>query len=371
MLIDDEDGKFSQKSIVDFGNTARISKAMKKAAVEKRLTVGCIGGSITQGAFASSLDKNYVSLISQWWQKKYPDANIKCINAGIGATGSVLSIHRIQEDLLQYEPDFVVVEYAVNEFDDSDTTKRCYESLIRRILTSKNKPGVMLMFLTTNNGTNFQDMHKNIGYHYNLPMVSFRDAIWPEFAEGRIKWEDLIADSIHPNDDGHYLIAKFITDRLDEIYKSINTFSDNHIYDIKEPILNDSYKNASILNSDLIKPVSMGNWRPETDTLIFKSGWVSSGGYNPIVFEVESKNIGIIYKRFNTKDMGRAELRIDDLPPKFLEGYFDVYWGGFAYGEIFAEGLSEGKHRLEVKLCEDSSSDRKGTEFMICGLMAS
>ena len=370
MTIFDEDGKLSQRSIVHRGNTERIKHAMRKAADGNALTVGCIGGSITEGAGAGSWSKNYTSLTAHWWKNNFPEADIRCINAGIGATGSLVGVHRAYDDLLRHKPDFVVVEFAVND-EDTDITAKCYESLVRRILMSENKPGVMLMFLTRKDGSNVQELHKKIGFHYDLPMASFRDAIWPEITEGRIKWEDLEADIVHPNDNGHYLVSKFITDRLEEIKKSLGTYIENDLDEIKEALFSEEYRKAAILNNGLMEPVAYGSWCAAVQTASFRSGWVANGGFEPMIFEVECCNIGIIYKKFNTHDMGRVEVRIDDQPGKLLDGHFEADWGGYAHGEIVADHLCKGKHKVEIRLCENSHPDSTGREFMICGLLVS
>ena len=46
-------------------------------------------------------------------------------------------------------------------------------------------------------------------------MVSFRDALWPEIQAGRLKWSDVEADIVHPNDRGHAYAAQFVTRLLE------------------------------------------------------------------------------------------------------------------------------------------------------------
>ena len=63
-------------------------------------------------------------------------------------------------------------------------------------------------------GGNAQEWQGKVGRHYDLPMVSFRDALWPEIKEGRLKWNDVESDVVHPNDRGHDYCARFITNLL-------------------------------------------------------------------------------------------------------------------------------------------------------------
>lgn len=92
-----------------------------------------IGGSITQGAKASKPEKNYGGVLAQWWQKTFPKAKIELVNAGIGVTGSNYGALRAQRDLLARRPDFVVVEYSVND-GDAQPFAETLEGLIRQVL---------------------------------------------------------------------------------------------------------------------------------------------------------------------------------------------------------------------------------------------
>jgi len=74
------------------------------------------------------------------------------------------------------------------------------EGLVRQVLKRPNHPAVVLLFMMNRQGANAQEWHGKIGRHYGLPMVSFRDALWPEIQAGSMKWEDVEADMVHPND---------------------------------------------------------------------------------------------------------------------------------------------------------------------------
>ena len=55
--------------------------------------------------------------------------------AGIGGTNSYLGVHRVDEHLLAYKPDVVIVEFSVNDTDKT-MNKYSYDSLVRKILSS-------------------------------------------------------------------------------------------------------------------------------------------------------------------------------------------------------------------------------------------
>ena len=116
----------------------------EKIQLNKKLTIGVIGGSITAGARASDFYKTaYAPLVAEWFREKFPDVEVRFVNAGIGATNSVFGAHRVDQDLLTAKPDFVIVEFSVNDRDEM-RAKSSYEGLIRKILKSEGKPAVSL-----------------------------------------------------------------------------------------------------------------------------------------------------------------------------------------------------------------------------------
>src|SRR5512137_2476004 len=141
------------RSVVTAGDTARLQQALAKGRRGEPVTVAVIGGSITAGAGASSREKNYGSLLAQWWRETFPKAKIELVNAGIGATGSNYGALRAQRDLLDRRPDFVVVEYGVND-PNTRSSAETLEGLIRQILKQPQQPAVVLLFMMHRNGTN-------------------------------------------------------------------------------------------------------------------------------------------------------------------------------------------------------------------------
>ena len=97
------------------GNVSRIRKVMADANQGKEITVGFIGGSITMGSVATSPERCYAARVHAWWESAFPKAKINYVNAGIGATTSQFAVARAEEDLLAYSPDFVIVEFSVND----------------------------------------------------------------------------------------------------------------------------------------------------------------------------------------------------------------------------------------------------------------
>ena len=219
------------------GNPNGIIEVMKRAAIEP-ITIGFIGGSITQGAAASDEALCYAARVFKWWKDSFPGTGMRYVNAGIGATTSQFGVARVDNDLLKHDPDFVIIEYSVNDNDEMLTDKRglfleTYEGLIRKILTHRNRSGHYPAILIVNsvkydNGWNSEDIHSKIAEYYNLPCISMKECIYDNINTAadksmlspdgqRITINDITEDMLHPNDLGHKTVAGYITDYLEKL----------------------------------------------------------------------------------------------------------------------------------------------------------
>ncbi|OFY56120.1 MAG: hypothetical protein A2Y87_06165 [Bacteroidetes bacterium RBG_13_46_8] len=157
---------------------------MAKARRGEPVTIGVIGGSITAGSLASTEDKCWANIVTNWWRTKFPSSAVSLINAGIGATGSDIGTFRIQKDIIQKDPDFVIVEFAVNDSgEDSLYVREMMEGVVWQLLADTSKTGVMLLLLKMENGGTAQADHKVVGNYYKIPWVSQADLIGPALAE--------------------------------------------------------------------------------------------------------------------------------------------------------------------------------------------
>ena len=213
-----------KRSLIQTGNTFRIYRAIRRARLGEDVTLAYIGGSITQGAGATPINtecyayKSYEGFCNLVGKKE----NIHFVKAGVGGTPSELGMIRFDRDVLRghVEPDIVVVEFAVN--DEGDETKGdCYESLVRKILNLPNHPAVLLLFSVFADDSNLQDRLIPVGLRYDLPMVSVKNAVVPEFYDKKkriLTKNQYFYDMFHPSNLGHTIMA----DCLLNLYREIS-----------------------------------------------------------------------------------------------------------------------------------------------------
>ena len=354
------------RSLVSSGDPARLERALAKARRAESVTVGVIGGSITQGAGASQPDKRYGERVAAWWRQTFPKTSIRFVNAGIGATGSDYGALRVKRDLLRHHPDFIVVEYAVND-PNTRATAETLEGLIRQILQQTNQPAVLLLFTMHQNGGNAQEWQAKVGRRYELPMISFRDALWPEIKEGRLKWNDVEADVVHPNNLGHDYCARFIGSLLDRVLTDLPV--DDRLPQVKtvpRPLFSDLFEHVALYEADALKPLSSQGWSREAGQPGDKF-WKADQPGSVVEFEVTGQAI-LIMDWHVRGPMGQASVRVDERPPVLREGWFDQTWGGYRQTTLLARDLGPGKHRVRIELLPEKNAQSSGHEFRLLGL---
>ncbi|MCE5199536.1 MAG: SGNH/GDSL hydrolase family protein [Armatimonadota bacterium] len=357
------DEKMVKRSLVRLGDTTRLERVMRKSLNGEKIIIGVLGGSITEGALATSHDKRWANQVAQWWREQFPKAEVELINAGIGATGSAIGSHRAYMNLLHHRPDFIIVEYSVNDRNDPLATE-CMEGIIRQALSLVNQPAVMQLFMCGGDCTSEQDEHEKVGRYYHLPMVSFRDAVAPEFKSGRIASTDIIPDYVHPNDTGHKLCARFITNALERVREKVLNNSEESLYikPVSAPLVNDIFEHTALLMPSTCKPKSKAGW-----SLVklwhFGKAWESADPGSVIEFEVDCDTVGVIFYR--AKNMGMVECRVDDHDPVRLDACFVANWGGYAQYALVARGLGAGKHTVQIQLLDQKSEKSNGNRFVV------
>lgn len=366
-------GDILKRSLINKGDTSRILKLFNKIKSGEDITIAFLGGSITQGCNATINEKCYVELTTRWFKNKFNNVNVQCINAGVGATGSLIGVHRAENQVISKNPDIVFVDAAVND-NNSDVCKISYESEIRRLLSSPSYPAVVEVFMTMEDGVNYQEQQIKIGRHYNLPMISFRNAACEIIEKQNLKWSDLLTDQVHPNDDGHKIIADLLINFLEDVY--LNDYKHGQEIEItdttleKECLFGDRYINGEILNNKNIKPLEILGFKEYPEGFqVFQDGWKFESGKDEngkLIFELECKNLILLYKKIISENAGKFKVKVNQ-KEIVLDTYFKDGWGDCTVTEILEESDEIKKYRIEI----ETEKENRKTEITILGILVS
>ena len=358
------------RAISNMGNSARIKEVMKRALAGEDITVAFLGGSITQGSLSSTPETCYAYRVYRWWCESFPKAEITYINAGIGATDSQFGCARAESDVLRYKPDFMIIEYSVNDA-SNDHYLETYEGLVRKCYYSDLKPAVLLVHnVCYDNGSNAERVHSRVARYYDLPSVTMRETIYPLLLKGILENREITPDDLHPNDAGHELVASVITHRLEQMLKGIDDDNAEGAVSYAEKEKPEAFtanayeKSVRYRNDNAIITENTG-WAADKEeqkviTDIFKNGWTATEKGAKICFEVEGANIGVQYRRTISLPAPVAKVTVDGdtTNAHILDANFDETWGDKLCLDTLIEHGENKKHQVEVEIIEVHEDDK-------------
>jgi lysophospholipase L1-like esterase len=182
------------------------------------VTIGYIGGSITQAPFGYRLQS------AKYIQTLYPNVKMQFLNAGVAGTGADLGACRLQEQILAHHPDLVFIEFAVN-----GAYQEGMEGMIRQIIRNNPKADICLIYTISGGQTkeyvngaipeNIKGLDK-IADYYGLPSIHLGMEAALMEKKGTLIWKSdtksitdkvvFSLDGIHPTLAGGNLYASSI-----------------------------------------------------------------------------------------------------------------------------------------------------------------
>lgn len=352
------------KSILSTGTNGRLEKVIEKVKNGEDVFVAMIGGSVTEGAGATSFAKAYGEQFIFNLQETYPHSSIYYSNAGLGGTPSTLGLMRYERDVTEAigtDPDLVIVEFAVNDWEEP-TNSRAYEALVRTILEKENEPAVILLFSVFQSKWNMQDNYIPIGKHYGLPMVSIKDAAAYAYKTNNINDEMFFADIYHPTDYGHKIMADCLTELFDrvavaEVPAEIAPLPNTGKYDLD--FMNMHLVTTKDANGAKITPGGFNQTDAALQTFsrttlaAFPDNWMhtASSGSESFISTMDCKNILLSYKLSSDDDFGFACVYVDGEFVTELFGYQDGGWNNCDTVLVLDED-TVATHTLEIRMSE-------------------
>jgi len=365
-----------ENSCMKTGNLLRMKRAIAKARAGEDVTIAYIGGSITQGAGAKPIATNsYAYRSYEAFKKRFgkgDGSNVHFIKAGVGGTPSELGLTRYEDDVLRkgtVEPDVVVIEFAVNDAGD-ETNGVCYESLALMAMEGPGNPAVVLLFAVFMDDYNLQDNLSRVGYHYNLPMVSIKNAVTPQFYQETpvITKRQFFYDLYHPSNDGHRIMA----DCLDYFWQKADEGEEpeQDVDLAKSGVIGNRYRALTSFGKEdvskhaAVKSLEVGAFT-ETDTMLqcveqdanafttpeFPDHWMYNGdAEKPESFKmtIECKDLLLVYKDSGDPSFGTAEVLVDGKVTRLVNP-LEVGWNHCNAVIIHNDDVCK-EHRIEIRM---------------------
>lgn len=341
--------------------------------------VGFIGGSITRA------NDQYRGQTLDYLQRTYPNVTFKGINAGVSGTGTELGAFRIKEQLLDYEPDLVFVEFAVNGGSD-----QAMEGIVRQIIAQNPKTDICFIYTIVGSQTiNYQngDMpskiksFETVAQYYNIPSIHL--GMYPAKLEkeGSIVWKGpsgsvpiaFSADGTHPNREGGDLYAGAIARGIAKMQTASSVFrtglpAKQFVSDWEKSCM---YNASTVLGAEGLPEIVCA---ANTNFQQF-DGW-----FNRVPVVCEGKSIGFNFEGsgFGLFDIGGPEagaiqVEIDGKTAKLIKrsevqyelntagtvtqvNRFNQYCNNRYRGQFFWIDMPEGKHQITLTAVKSNES---------------
>ena len=336
-----------QRSLVSAGDPARIQAVLAKARRREPICVAAIGGSITAGGRnTKDPSRRYIQQLAKWFEKTFPDLKVRVVNAGIGATNSGYGALRVQRDVIAQQPDLVVVEYAVNDSTGIATLDESYEGVLRQMLASSTNLAVIELFFMHKDGKSAQPEQEALGRHYGLPMISFRDAVWPELQAGKLKWETIYDDVVHPNDAGHDIASELLRSFLNASLAKLPAKDSDlpAIAPVPTPLISDTFERCTMFRAADLKPLSAEGW-----TCVKSNVWECGSAGGRLEYEVPGR-ILMLGRNIPVAASNGVELVVDGGTPR------PILRDG--HNRPVAKGLNARLHRVAVVVHPFGATDK-------------
>ena len=364
------------RSCMNTGNLYRMKRAIAKAKAGEDVTVAYIGGSITQGAGAKPIGTNsYAYRSYEMFKRRFgkgDGSNVHFIKAGVGGTPSELGLTRYEDDVLRQgtvTPDVLIIEFAVNDAGD-ETNGVCYESLALMAMEGPGNPAVVLLFSVFQDDYNLQDNLSRVGFHYDLPMVSIKNAVTPNFYEETpvITKRQFFYDLYHPSNDGHQIMADCLdyfwqlAEEGEEPSEDVDLTKDGIIGNRYRALVafgkDDASKHVKELNAGSFTAVDNMLQCVEQDanahtTPEFPDHWMYNGdAAQPENFTMTliCKDLLLVYKDSGDPSFGTAEVLVDGEVTRTINP-LEVGWN-HCNAVIVYTGEEAKEHRVEVRMTD-------------------
>ncbi len=340
------------RAILNHGDTSRLAAKLRRTIDDpKAVTNICyMGDSITAGSGSTGSSKQYTNLITAWWEENL-SFYVLGTNAGIGATDSYLAVHRASRDIPP-ESDIIFIEFINDQ--DNLLYQSSMDSLVRYCLSLENQPAVILIEPSTEGGGSPQASHLKVAKTYDIPMISYHDAIIPEIDAGNFQWRDTSNDNVHPNDAGHKIMAQCVINLLEQVKNGLD--SENKEVTPFDPAAvpsptDDKFAGAVLGSSDtpdIVEVTDAGTFTETAQSGNFSGGWATKSG-GKITFKIKCKNLGMLYMKNINGTFGKVSVKVDDNDAVIIDGDFPGGWGSYPKADEIFSSDSTAEHTVTVE----------------------
>jgi lysophospholipase L1-like esterase len=329
------------KSDPGYKPTRDLSQFFAKVKAGRSVTVMGIGGSVTEG-------HSWAAMSAEWLQKQYPNTHIHYVDGAFGGTGPDAVVFRFRRDILPHHPDLVFIEYTVNSYAKHDINFKALDGMVLQLLRQWQKPDIVFVYVGNDKGERDLSKVQPLARHYGFQEVDPRKHLQTLIDAGKVRWQDIARDRIHPNEKGHAIYAE----PLIQLLKQQAALADRPtpVPPVPPPYASEEWAHAALVPvvaahyGNQWKAVKPSPWGERFWDEMIESDQVGA----TVTFTANSTTIGAYLLIAN--DCGNIAWSIDGGKETelMLANWGTVQGGMWASNSIFASDLPAGEHTLKI-----------------------
>lgn len=176
----------------------------------KGTTIVALGDSLTVGMGSSENRNGYVSVLEQRF-------GVKIINKGVGGNTTRDALARLNDDVLSYHPDIVIVLIGSNDYLRQELHEDTFKNL-STIITRIQEQGAVVILIGARGGA----LTDTFAEDFEIIAKKTGSAFVPGILDGILGNAKLMSDEIHPNDAGYLKMADKIAPVFGGIILSVS-----------------------------------------------------------------------------------------------------------------------------------------------------
>ncbi len=181
--------------------------------------VVCFGDSLTGVYYHTGGRRAYADMLAIALRKIYPQAKVEPINAGLSGDTTQGALTRIDREVLAHKPHLVTVMFGMNDMTRVPLDE--YRGNLVEIISKCRAAGAEVLLCTSNSVAEttgrpprkleeFMQAVRDLAREEKLAVADCYQAYQAVRKKDALEWSLMMSDEIHPNMDGHKLLAETI-----------------------------------------------------------------------------------------------------------------------------------------------------------------
>lgn len=233
-------------------STSVLSEFARSLQEKDSVIILAFGDSVTKGATSKGerdTESVYHHQLKNMLEERYADVTFSVINAGVGGDEAPDGLARLNEDVIRFAPDLVIIEFGLNDSVNNGLSglrkfKLTMSEIFRKIQQQTSSDIVALTpnFLAISDNQNIDDEHRSKGWGESLAKTqnsgvveryaqTIREigsehgvpigdvySMWQQISDS-VDTNTLLANGLnHPDARGHRIIAEILMNLIDPEY---------------------------------------------------------------------------------------------------------------------------------------------------------